>query len=96
MAGLINLVMVDIYDIHALYQSAALSTLHLDDILVLQRHACRIRFLQDSVPVLRICRLAVRQNAHDAIRFQLRRQFLMRQKRRHAKLRHSREDSFTG
>ena len=51
MACFINGIMVNVDHFHALYQSTSVSPFHADDVLVLQRHTCRVGSFQNFVTV---------------------------------------------
>ena len=62
MTGLVNGVVVDIDHVHALDERLPVGTLHADNVLVLERHAGRVRCLQELVPVGSLSGLPVGQH----------------------------------
>ena len=62
MTGLVDGVVVDINHVHTLDECLPVGTLHADNVLVLERHAGRVRCLQELVPVGSLSGLSVGQH----------------------------------
>ena len=87
----VDLVVMDVHDIHALDEFLSVSSLHANDVLVMERDAVRVCALENTVTVVALGRLTVCKYHEAFLVLVFDRQRSMRQKCRHTELCYRRE-----